>query len=144
VTLIAAMAQASVTNITAADYVSADEVLAIASDLIDTYNLFVDKIDELQSDNGGDEDSFVADPETMIQLQEIVNYTVANLFSIALDSKQERSIVVESDTNVILLAHRFYGLQPDDSTIDYLMTTNNLGLNDLLIIPAGRKIKYYV
>lgn len=139
--IISTMAQTSVFNI---DYTSAEDVLTVTGILIEIYDQYVANIDALQTDNGGDSDSYIPDAESMIQLQQLVDYTVSKLFEIALDSKQERSIILESDSNVILLAHRLYGLQPDDSTIDYLIATNNFGLNSILQIPAGHKVKYYV
>jgi hypothetical protein len=138
--IISSMAQASVTNI---DYASAEEVIAVTEILIDTYDGFTENLDTLQTDNGIDEDSYVPDAEAMIKLQALVDYTVSKLLEIALESKQERSIILEYDSNVILIAHRLYGLQADDSTIESLIATNNFGIEDLLQISAGRKIKYY-
>lgn len=138
---ISTMAKALVTTI---DYASAEEVLEIMASLISVYDEFVENIDALQTENGGQVDSYVPDAETMVALQNLVNYTVANLYEIALDSKQERQIILESDTNIVELAHRLYGLQPDDSTIEYLCNTNNFAMNDLLQLEAGRKVKYYV
>jgi hypothetical protein len=66
------------------------------------------------------------------------------LFEIAISAQQERSILCDSDTNVILLAHRFYGLLLDDSTIQRVMDNNSIGISEILDIKKGRKILYYV
>jgi len=134
----------AIATITDADYTSAEDVLQTTESLIESYEEFVANIDALQTDNGGDEDSYIPDADAMNSLQELVNLTVSKLLEIALDSKQERTLITESDTNVIILAHRLYGLQEDDSTIEYLIKTNNFGASDMLQIPAGRKVKYYV
>lgn len=126
------------------DYLSVDDVLLRVEELLEVYNDYIETLDLLQSDNGGDEDAFIPDPEVQSQLNDIVNFTAARLMEIALESKQERSIVLEYDSNVVVLAHRFYGLVDDDSTIDYLISTNGFGGNDLILIEAGRKVKYYV
>lgn len=139
--LIGTMAQASITNI---DYANSEEVLSVMEDIIDVNESFIQNLDSLQTTNGGNEDSYIPDAESMIGLQDVVNYTVSKLLEVALESKQERSIITETDTNIIILTHRLYGLQVDDSTIEYLITTNGLGLIDMLQIMAGRKIKYYV
>ncbi len=139
--IIICMAEASVTS---PDYASSEDVLNAIADLLDFYDQYILTLDSLQTDNGGDPDSYIPNAGTLLQIQDIIDYTVSKLFEIALDSKQERSIITETDTNVITLAHRLYGLEPDDSTIDYLVSTNNLGMDDLLQISAGRKIKYYV
>jgi len=68
----------------------------------------------------------------------------SELFEIAISAQQERSILCDSDTNVILLAHRFYGLLIDDSTIQRVMDNNSIGLSEILDIKKGRKILYYV
>lgn len=139
--ILGSMAKTLVTNF---NYQSSDEVILITGDFLDTYNSFITTLDSLQSENGAIEGSYVPDPDSMIKLQDLVNYTVSKLIEIALDSKQERSVVLEYDSNVIILAHRFYGLLPDDSTIDYLIETNKLGMDYLLQIPAGTVIKYYI
>lgn len=139
--LISSIAQATITD---ADYLSSEDVLRTTESLIGLYDEYVANLDELQSANGGDEDSYIPDAEAMISLQELVNLTVSKLLEIALDSKQERTLITEYDTNVIILAHRLYGLEEDDSTINYLIDTNGFGGNDLIQIPAGRKVKYYV
>lgn len=138
---LATAAQASVTE---TDYQSANDALVVMEQIMEAYNEYVEDIDSIQSENGSDENSYIADHDTMIQIQSIINYTVSNLIQIALNSKQERSIVLEKDSNSILLAHRFYGLVPDDSTIDYFIATNGFGLVNNLIIKKGTVVKYYV
>ncbi len=80
----------------------------------------------------------------MIKVNNLVNYTVSNLFIIAKNAKQERSEIMTDDSDVITLAHRFYGLRTNDVTIDELISENNLGLNGILNIKKGTKIKYYI
>jgi prophage DNA circulation protein len=128
----------------ATDYANRDEVLLIVESIIEDYNNFIEDLDELQTDNGGDTDSYIPDANSLIALNKLVNYTISNLFNIALNAKQERSIFVEYDTNIILLAHRFYGLEIDDSTLNELIRNNNIGLNEHLQIRKGRRIIYYI
>lgn len=126
------------------DYGNRNDVIRVIDTLQSAYSDYLESLDDTQTDNGGSTDSFIADAGSLIELNKLINYTVSNLFDIALNSKQERSILCEDDTNIILLAHRFYGLQPDDSTIDQLMVQNNIALNEMLSIRKGRKIIYYV
>jgi hypothetical protein len=139
--LVSSLAVASVTNI---DYKNRNDVLEVIALLTNTHNSYLEDLDSLQTDNGGTLESYVPDVDSIIALNNLINFTVSNLFAIAIDSKQERSVLLEDDTSIILLAHRFYGLKADDSTIQYLIDTNNLGLNELLTIKKGRKIVYYV
>jgi hypothetical protein len=131
-------------SVTAPDYRNRNDVVIIIDILNNAFDQFIAAIDSLQSDNGGDPDSYVPDANSQIALSDIVNFTLSNLYDIALNSKQERIIILEDDSNLILLAHRFYGLLPDDSTIQQLMDTNNIGLNEILQIRKGRSIAYYV
>lgn len=126
------------------DYGSANDVLSAMESILDVYNNYLDDLDSLQSENGGAPDSFIPDFSALIALSNLVTYTVANLYNIALNSKQERSIICEENTNLIILAHRFYGLTIDDSSILTMMRTNNIGLNGILQIRKGTRIVYYI
>lgn len=138
---VSAMVLASITN---AEYDSGTDVLAILDALLAAYDQYILDLDGMQTDNGGEPDSYMPNPTSLDALNALVSFGMSNLFNIALDSKQERSILVEEDTTVILLAHRLYGLLEDDSTIDKLISTNRLSLTDLLIVRKGTRIRYYV
>ena len=126
------------------DYGNSNDVLTVIQTILGAYDDYLTDLDELQSDNGGNPDSFIPDANSIIQLNNLINFTVANLFNIAVNARQERSIYVEEDTNIIILAHRFYGLVADDNTINEILRTNNLGLNGILQVRKGTLIKYYI
>ena len=126
------------------DYQNSTDVLNFLQRILRNYNQYIDDLDLLQSDNGGSPDSFIPDINLQILLNQLINYTAANLYNIAINARQERSIFVEQDTNVILLAHRFYGLDVDDNNINLIINSNNIGLDEILNIRKGRKIVYYV
>ncbi|KKN54297.1 hypothetical protein LCGC14_0593520 [marine sediment metagenome] len=140
---LSAMALAS-SNPQQDDYDSRSKVLEIIDEINRSYNAYLADLDTLQTLTGGDEDSYIPDAEALIGLNNLINFTLSNLFDIALESKQERSVILEDDSNIILLTHRFYGLEADDSTIDSLMEINNIGLNEILNIRKGRKLIYLV
>lgn len=134
----------SAANPLESDYKTADEAFAMADIILAAYNLYIADLDSLQSDNGGQVDSYIPNSAALQALASLIDFTLNNLFKIALDSKQERFIFVEKDTNVIELAHRFYGLNVDDTTIDDVINQNEISLHELLIIRKGRRIVYYV
>jgi hypothetical protein len=101
-------------------------------------------LDTLQTDTGGDLESFVADAKSIHRLSGLVNYAVTALFEVALSGRQERSLFIEEDSTAILLAQRFYGLEADDSTINEFMDTNDLTEDEYVIINKGRKVIYYI
>lgn len=128
----------------AGDYGNRNDVYSTIEIILDSYNTYIQDLDGMQTDNGGDPDSFIPDAGSLIALNGLLNYTISNLFNIALDSKQERTLILEHDQNIILLAHRFYGMQPDDSTITAFIAQNEIGINETLQIRKGRPLKYYV
>lgn len=126
------------------DYGNKTKVLNVIEKVLIQFNTFIADLDEMQTDNGGEPDSYIPDASSMIAMNNLMNYAISNLFNIALNSKQERTVYLEADSNVILLAHRFYGLNVEDSTIAEFMTNNNMGLSEMLQVKKGRKLIYYV
>lgn len=126
------------------DYTNRTDVLNTAEMLLQYYNLFIADLDNLQTATGGAPDSYLPNADSLQQLALLFNYTLSNLFTIAANAKQERSIVLTQDSNWILLAHKFYGLKADDSTITDLMKQNNAGLNSVLQVKANTRVYYYV
>lgn len=142
--VVSSMAVAAATPQTASEYGSMQVALDVAQNLLSNYNQFLEDLDGLQTDNGGLPESYIPDAEPLIELSGLISFTVSNLFDIALEAKQERAIILEEDSNVFLLTHRFYGLDAADELLDYFIATNNIGLNELLQIRKGRRIFYYV
>lgn len=134
----------SITKPFADDYSNRNQVLSVIDTLLAANTIYIQTLDGIQTDNGGSPDSFIPDANAMTQLNQLLNYTVSNLFTIAMDAKQERSVILEEDSNWIVLAHRFYGLKSDDSTIEQLIKNNNAGLSEMLQVRKNRKIVYYV
>lgn len=125
------------------DYTNKRVALSVINALLTSYQNFLYDLDLLQSNNGGSINSFIAGANSLIQLESLVYYTISNLYLIALNSKTERSIITEKDTNIILLTHRLYGLDKLDKNIDELIKNNNWGLNYLLQINKGTRVLYY-
>lgn len=130
-------------SIVESDLSSAD-VLSVMTDITNAYDDYLSDINSLMTLNGGNTTSFIGDGDALLGLNDLVNLAVSNLFDIALTSKQQRSIVTDRDTNIILLTHELYGLDELDANIDELVTENNIGLSEILQIKKGRKIVYYI
>jgi len=108
-------------------------------------------INKLQADYGsfltglaGLEDvDYTPDHDLMFSLNEQVNNTCFYLYSILFEAKQERTFYCDKDTNVILLAHRFYGLASEEN-IKTIKENNKIGISELFNIKKNRAILYYV
>ncbi len=142
-TLISSLCIAAI-NPLVGDYGNRNAVLFIVEQIITNYNNYLLDLDSLQTDNGGSPTSYIPDAGSLIGLSLLVSNTVSSLFTIALSSKQERSIICEKDTNIIILTHRLYSLDPFDNNINELMLNNNIGLYELTQIKKGREIVYYI
>ena len=101
-------------------------------------------MDSIQSANGGSPDSFIPYADTFIALSQLANNVISNLFQIALLGKRERSILLDKDTNLIVLTHKLYGLDEFDNNMDQLMVNNNWGFNQLIQIKKNTIVKYYI
>src|ERR1700739_14225 len=126
------------------DFPNSRLVLQTIDGIVNSYNAYLRTLDALQTLTGGIPTGFIPDPTALFNLTQMVYITVSNLFAIALNAKSERSIITETDTNIIILTHRLYGLDPLDANIDELIAENNLGLSQILIIKKGTKIVYYI
>lgn len=127
-----------------ADFKNSVQAIDLIDKLLENYDLLIDDLDSLQTANGGNTTSFIPDPTILGDLSNMMSYTISNLYNIALNSRQERSIITEYDSNIILLTHRLYSLDPSDSNIDELIENNGWGLNHILGIKKGTKVIYYI
>jgi hypothetical protein len=141
--IIAAMQLASSTNI-GLEYETRNKVLLQQEKLIEKYNECIAFLDSLQTDRADSDDSYIPNYYGISSLNVLVNLSISNLFEIAFNAKQEREYTLPEDSNVVLLTHKFYGLDKNDVNLDKFILSNNIGLNELLNIRKGRKVIYYV
>lgn len=126
------------------DYTNAPDVISTLEFMLGMYNTFIDELQTLQSPSGISSDPYAPNADFMSDLMFTMDYTASNLLEIALNAQQERSLFLEYDSNIIVQTHRFYGLLPDDSTIQQFIATNQIKLNEYWQLKKGRKLIYYV
>ena len=126
------------------DFTTRTEVYSVIDQLIAFWNQFILDLDNLQSIDNSREDNFVPNSENLRALEDLFNFTIGNLETIALNAKKELELFLEDDSNIINLTHRFYGLDELDENIDFFMESNEIGLNEVLQINKGRRIVWYV
>lgn len=76
------------------------------------------------------------------KLQEAVALTAGFLVEISFSLKQERSIVLDRNRTIVDLAAELYGSVDDQ--LDFLINSNDLSGSEILELPKGREIVYYV
>lgn len=126
------------------DYVLRTEVESAVASILETYNDYVSTLDENQVDIYEIGETFNPNVNTQTDLYNLVAFTTGNLFNFAFEAKQLRIVYTNKNTNVILLAHRYLGLDPDDENLNDFIELNNIRLKELITIKKGREIKYFV
>lgn len=76
------------------------------------------------------------------QLQKAVALTAGYLVEISFTAKQERRIVLDRARTIVDLTAQLYGSV--DPYLDYFIASNDLSGSEILELPRGREIVYYV
>jgi hypothetical protein len=126
------------------DFKLITEIQKASSDLISIYEQYVAITDEVSVGVYDIENTWQPDATVQSQLYDIVMFTVANLYNLSEDSLRERVFYTDSDTNIILLTHRYLGLDATDENLNDFKTINGLNLKELFKVKKGRKIIYYI
>ena len=137
------MCLCTVNNITS-DYQYMPDVLNIIADVVNGYNSYINNLIQLQTPPGGQLNSYIPDANSLIGLQQVVFYTIAYLYGVSAGAKQQRTYIPVYDDNLINIVYALYGSDPDDSLKLTFIGNNNLTMDELLEIKAGRKLVYYV
>ena len=117
------------------DFVTRNDVQVQFNNLADVYDNFLNDIDN---------NNFQQDFQEAITLNEIIINTLYYLYDVSFDAKQERYDIVESDTNLILLTHKYMGLDKEDKNLNTFREINGIKNKHLFIVKKGRKITYLV
>lgn len=89
-----------------------------------------------------EQNGMIPNSEMALSMDYIVNTTIGNLKELGLSASQERILILEKDSNPIVLAHRFYGFS-DDSLMRFL-DENNIQMRDMFQIKKGTRLVWYV
>lgn len=125
------------------DYITRGEVVDTTEVLREQYALHITTLEGVTAVRSDIAESFTPDQTTSRLLNDMQYSTLANLYDQVFSAKQERYFILENDSNPIVLAHRFYGLDEQDENIQFFIDTNNLTIPELIQIKKGRNILYY-
>lgn len=126
------------------DYSVRTEVEETVSNLVQIYNEYLETLDNASVSIYNTDSSWNPNVDLQNDLNNLVVFTISNLFILAFSAKQERIIYTDKDSNLILLTHKYLGLDSNDENIEKFREVNNIKLEELLNVKKGRKIKYYV
>ena len=129
---------------TETDYVSNTDIQAINTLMLDTYNDYLETLDLQQVDIYDVDNSFSPNASIQTALAELIFFTSQQLFLLSFNARQERSYQLLKDSNLILLTHKFVGLDVDDENLEEFRQLNNIRNTELYKVKKGRVIRYYV
>lgn len=125
-----------VTNINT-QFTTRNEAIGAAADLLDQFDKLVNWRDTSFNTLGE-----IDTGEAYQQLQEAVAIAAGFLVEISFSLRQEKTLVLDRNRTVIDLVSELYGTLDDQ--LDFLITSNNLSGSEILELPRGRRIVYYV
>ena len=126
------------------DYVLVSDVFEVSQRLVNMYDDYLAKLDELKVSIYDVNKSFNPDPSVQLELSSLVKYTIANLYALSFNAKREKIINVEKDTNPILLVHRYIGMDKNDEHLQNFIVTNKIKLKELFLIKKGREVRFTI
>lgn len=115
-----------------------------AQDAVGAADFILTKFDEVTEWRDLNYDSLqeIDTGESYQQLQNLVSIAVGFLVQISFNLKQARSITLTSPRSIIDLVGELYGTV--DSELDFFIQSNNLSGSDILELPRGKTVVYYV
>lgn len=131
-------------SLSTGEYATTNDVLTQIESLTSSYDNYLLSIDTMQSGNGVEEASYIPDQSVMFAIDGLVLFTAVTLFEIAMSAQQEQTIILDYDSNSIMLTHRFYGMDQLDVNLERFINSNNFGIDSYLVIRAGSLIRYFV
>lgn len=140
-TILSLISVVSVTPITG-DYILVSDVENIFNKINSLYSDYRQTLDELSVSMYDINNTYIPDATAQTELNPLINFVISNLYVIAMEAKRERIIVTTKETNIILLVHRYLGLDANDENIDTFKKMNNLYFNELFSIKKGREIRF--
>ena len=141
--VITAMAIATVNPIDG-DYTTRTDIANASTALTALYSAYRASLDAAYVNLTDPLNNFSASNATQTALQTLVITTISNLNTLAFNAKQERVTTLDYDSNLIVLTHKYMGLDALDANLETFRTLNNIRNKELFQIKKGRQIKYLV
>lgn len=130
-------------NPNSTDYISTNDISNVNTLMLDLYSDYLETLDALQVDIYDVNNSWTPNIDIQTQLSLMVSFTSQQLFTLSFNARQEREYQLLEDSNLIILTHRFVGLDANDQNLEEFRQLNNIRNNELYKIKKDRIIKYY-
>lgn len=126
------------------NYSNATVAAQISTLIQNAFKTFQVDMNNFQGPNGGTFNAFIPSFNILFNLSNVINLTVANLYVIALAGRKQYFYTLPEDSNIFLLTHKFYKLDPQDNNLSEFISNNNLNWKQIALgIPKGTTVTYY-
>lgn len=127
------------------DYETASTAVDTAVSLADFYDTYISDISDLATSGEDNRLSrlFSPDPTQTDSISSAVSDAIRILLLESLNGKKEVIKILNRKYTILDLCYELYGTS-DNDTRRFLINTNKLTGQDLIILKSGREIKYYV
>lgn len=98
-------------------------------------------IDEQETTNFKLKYKFTQSYEVASQIRDIVNDSIKVLVSESFELLNEKKIITDRERTIVDVCAELY---EDLDRLDFFISSNSLNGEDLIVLPAGKEIKYYV
>jgi len=126
------------------DFEIRNEVEQVVNEILNIYAQYLLILDNASVSIYDVGNTYQPDAGLQNDVYNIVMFTIGNLYNLAFNAKQERIVYTTKDTNLILLTHKYLGLDASDENIEKFRQINNIKMNELFNVKKDRLIKYYV
>lgn len=126
------------------DYVTRGDIETVNNIVLDLYEDYLQTLDANQVDIYDIENTW--NPTIQIQqpLVDLIFFTSKSLFLLSFNARQERTVELTEDSNLIILTHKYIGLDSEDRNLEIFKRINNIKNDELYKVPEGRTITYFV
>jgi hypothetical protein len=134
----------SCTNPLDGDYVTRNDIETVNNLLVNLYEDYLETLDNNQVEIYDIENTWSPTVQIQSDLLDLVFFTSNSLFLLSFNARQERTVELTEDSNLIILTHKYMGLDSEDKNIETFKEINNIKNNELFKVRKGRTIKYFV
>jgi|TARA_R110000782_G_scaffold207631_1_gene296147 hypothetical protein len=126
------------------DYIVRDEIEFVNDSINEIYADYLLSLDSYQVSIYDTNNAWSQNALIQSNVMSLVSFTSSGLFQLSFDARQERVYELTEDSNLILLTHKFLGLDADDKNMNAFRKINGIKNFEIYKIEKGRTIKYFV
>jgi len=125
------------------ELVTRTQVLAQVIDVNQVYQDYINQLMLMHSEKDNKLDSYYPNAELFRSIQDAMNGVTANLYSIAANAKVVRTYRLTEEMTMLELTNKLLGTYNNED-VNRFVESNSFVMKELLIVPEGREVVYYL